>query len=116
MLRRSWQGSACLASSFLPSHTCSYVTAASREWFAGIKCENGAGKVDMGKQPSVETLFKREQALCRKLKKQVADLFDDREQYRARVAKAEQELAEWKQRFDKLLERSPETQPTEGGK
>lgn len=42
----------------------------------------------------------------------------EREQYRARASKAEQECAEWKRRFDQLLAREPITnavgKPVEG--
>jgi hypothetical protein len=62
----------------------------------------------MAKAPSIETQLKTARAELRKLH---IDLLREQQQvahYRARTMKAEQEVAEWKQRFDILLRRDQE--------
>jgi hypothetical protein len=62
----------------------------------------------MAKAPSIETQLKTARAELRKFH---INLLREQQQvahYRARATKAEQEVAEWKQRFDILLRRDQE--------
>lgn len=61
----------------------------------------------MGRVPSTETQLRN---LKRELSREIdrANGFArDRDAYRARATRAEQEVAEWKNRFDALLMRTP---------
>lgn len=59
----------------------------------------------MAKQPSVETQLRRARADCRELNAELIVVRKRAAEYCTRATKAEQELAEWKQRFDILLRR-----------
>lgn len=59
----------------------------------------------MGKQPSVETQLRTAKRDRKEALQLAAELRRDVGTYRARATKAEQEAAEWKARFDKLLEK-----------
>lgn len=61
----------------------------------------------MSRQPSAETQLRNLRAEMRDLSKQLAGTVKDREVYRIRATKAEQECAEWRRRFDLLLARVP---------
>jgi len=55
---------------------------------------------------SAETELRHTTAELRKLNQQLADAIQQRDTFRGRATKAEQESAEWKRRFDLLLEKS----------
>jgi FtsZ-binding cell division protein ZapB len=57
------------------------------------------------RKPSVETQLRGAKSQIAILQKEVRALTAQRDQYRVRATKAEQETAEWKARFDILLKR-----------
>lgn len=59
----------------------------------------------MARPPSPETQLRTTRALIRGLEKELARARQQVTDYRARATKAEQESAEWKRRFDILLQR-----------
>ena len=59
----------------------------------------------MGKIASDATLLRRFKAESNSLKDTLAAMRVERDTFRARATKAEQEVAEWKARFDILLRR-----------
>lgn len=61
----------------------------------------------MARLPSEKTQLANARRTIRELLQQRSDLELERNKYRIRATQAEQEAAEWKQRFDKLLERTP---------
>lgn len=61
----------------------------------------------MSRSPSDKTLLASERRISKELREQLRQASIDVSIYRGRAQKAEQELAEWKARFDKLLERTP---------
>lgn len=64
----------------------------------------------MSRLPSEKTQLATARRETKKLLLEVSKLKSDMEYYRRRAIKAEQEVAEWKARFDALLARlSPET-------
>lgn len=63
----------------------------------------------MSKPPSEKTKLANERRLVKRLRVELMDVQRSMNAYRSRATKAEQELAEWKARFDKLLERTPVT-------
>lgn len=63
----------------------------------------------MGRVASPETQLRAANKRIRELDKLLLDMRESRDQYRARSTRAEQETAEWKFRFDRLLERTPKT-------
>lgn len=67
----------------------------------------------MSRKPSDATLLRAARAELRDARRQRDALKAEAYELRTRANKAEQELAEWKARFDKLLERSPVTQSKE---
>lgn len=63
----------------------------------------------MSKPPSEKTKLANERRLVKRLRVELMDVQRSMNAYRSMATKAEQELAEWKARFDKLLERTPVT-------
>lgn len=63
----------------------------------------------MSKPPSEKTKLANERRLVKRLRVELMDVQRSMNAYRSRATKAEQELAERKARFDKLLERTPVT-------
>lgn len=61
--------------------------------------------------PSAETQLRRVRSDLRAAEKSARENMELAAQYRLRATKAEQELAEWKRRFDLLLARAPEPPP-----
>lgn len=61
----------------------------------------------VGRQASDKTLLASERRLVKRLREEMRQVQMSLTHYRGRATQAEQELAEWKQRFDKLLERTP---------
>jgi FtsZ-binding cell division protein ZapB len=59
----------------------------------------------MGKIASDATLLRRIKAEQNALKETLSEMRVERDSFRARATKAEQETAEWKARFDILLRR-----------
>jgi hypothetical protein len=59
----------------------------------------------MAREPSTETKLRTAKADIRRLYIELARANQAASEYRARATKAEQEAAEWKQRFDVLLRR-----------
>jgi hypothetical protein len=59
----------------------------------------------MAKSPSVETQLRTAKADIRRLHIELNRAAQSVSDYRSRATKAEQEAAEWKQRFDLLLRR-----------
>lgn len=57
----------------------------------------------MSRVPSDATMLRNARREIRDLEKHLAGTVKDRETYRIRATKAEQECAEWKRRFDLLL-------------
>lgn len=57
----------------------------------------------MAKSPSEKTQLTAARRVLRELERERNTLRIERDTYRARATKAEQELAEWKGRFDELL-------------
>lgn len=57
----------------------------------------------MGRQASDKTMLVSERRMNRRLTAELATLRAGLNEYRARTTRAEQELAEWKRRFDELL-------------
>ena len=57
----------------------------------------------MGRQPSEKTQLATARRNIRFFESQMRIVKAEREQYRIRATKAEQELADWKARFDNLL-------------
>ena len=66
----------------------------------------------MSKQPSEKTQLASERRHNKRLLGEMHAVVRERDSYRIRATKAEQELAEWKKRFDLLLARTP---PVNGG-
>jgi outer membrane murein-binding lipoprotein Lpp len=58
----------------------------------------------MSRMPSEKTQLATAKRMVRDLQKEVGNLIVQVGQYRARATQAEQHAAEWKARFDKLLE------------
>lgn len=58
-------------------------------------------------KPSAETRLRHANRRIRELEGMLTKIGDERERYRARATKAEQGEADWKRRFDALLERTP---------
>jgi hypothetical protein len=65
----------------------------------------------MSKAPSEKTLLKRERSLNVSLTKQLNTARIECGSYRVRATKAEQEVAEWKARFDELLKFRQQANP-----
>lgn len=65
----------------------------------------------MSRKPSPETEVRYLRAELRREQKLHGHTKMDRDGYRTRATKAEQECAEWKRRFDVLLARTPEIKP-----
>lgn len=61
----------------------------------------------VGRQASDKTLLLAERRLVKRLREEMREVQDQLFNYRQRATKAEQELAEWKKRFDNLLSRTP---------
>lgn len=61
----------------------------------------------MSKPPSDKTVIANLRRSLREETARTQSAITEREAYRARATRAEQEVAEWKARFDKLLERTP---------
>lgn len=57
----------------------------------------------MAKAPSTDTQLRTTRALLRGVEAELARTRQQATDYRIRATKAEQECAEWKQRFDTLL-------------
>lgn len=66
---------------------------------------------NMAKQPSVETQLRTARADLRRTQAELHRANLAANEYRIRATKAEQEAAEWKSRFDKLLDREPKETP-----
>lgn len=62
----------------------------------------------MGRQASDKTMLASERRLVRRLRTEMAEVQTALNTYRFRATKAEQELVEWKKRFDLLLARTPQ--------
>jgi len=58
----------------------------------------------MSRLPSEKTQLATSRRMIRDLQREVQDLAGEVRRYRFRATQAEQACAEWKQRFDKLLE------------
>ena len=65
----------------------------------------------MAKAPSLETQLRTARADLRRVTLERNDAVKQCSLYRARATKAEQEVSEWKQRFDVLLRRDERTTP-----
>lgn len=65
----------------------------------------------MSKLPSIETQLRHARSDLKGAQASVLALTTQVNNYRARASRAEQEAAEWKRRFDLLLERTPK-EPT----
>lgn len=61
----------------------------------------------MGRIASPETQLRKAERENRALHGKLFDMQAQRDTFRSRVTRAEQEVAEWKSRFDRLLERTP---------
>jgi len=59
----------------------------------------------MGKLPSEKTQLRNAKSEVRRVMDANRVLLNERDHYRVRATKAEQECAEWKTRFDALLRR-----------
>lgn len=57
----------------------------------------------MSKAPSEKTQLATERRLVKRLRVEMMEVQRSLTSYRLRATKAEQELAEWKRRFDELL-------------
>lgn len=57
----------------------------------------------VGRQPSDKTLLANERRVVKQLREELRHANDQRFNYQQRATKAEQELADWKRRFDELL-------------
>jgi hypothetical protein len=57
----------------------------------------------VGRQASDKTLLLGEKRLVKRLREEMREVQDQLFNYRQRATKAEQELADWKRRFDELL-------------
>lgn len=69
----------------------------------------------MTTKPSTETQLRNAKRELKHVEQYVADIKASLEHYRRRATQAEQECAEWKTRFDKLLSAARVTvQPIEG--
>jgi hypothetical protein len=64
-------------------------------------------KVVVGRPASDKTLLTTERRINKRLMNEMHAVSRERDGYRIRATKAEQELAEWKKRFDLLLARTP---------
>ena len=62
----------------------------------------------MSRLPSDATMLRRVNRELRECRSQLAELIRDRDQYKWRCAKFENELSQWKSRFDALLKISGE--------
>lgn len=69
----------------------------------------------MARLPSTETQLRNAHRQLREARGQVATLERTAETYRQRATKAEQEVAEWKRRFNALLARTPKSVPSSSG-
>lgn len=58
----------------------------------------------MSRMPSEKTQLATAKRMIRDLQAEVRNLVDSSNAYRVRATQAEQQTAEWKARFDKLLE------------
>ena len=65
----------------------------------------------MGKLPSAETQLRTERSKMTVLRREFKLVCDERNMYRVRALKADQEVIEWKARFDALLEVNSKQQP-----
>lgn len=65
----------------------------------------------MARKPSAETELRTVKRLLAERTKELAFVTNNREHYRIRATKAEQEVAEWKRRFDELLRLKPSPPP-----
>ena len=65
----------------------------------------------MSKKPSAETELRHARSDLIKIRKDYFALKATCEHYRIRATKAEQEISEWKARFDALLHRSDDHMP-----
>lgn len=65
----------------------------------------------MSKAPSMETQLRNAQREWVYYEKRCEQVSAAHDAWKMRAVKAEQELAEWKSRFDKLLERTPKEAP-----
>mgnify|MGYP003465901709 CR=1 FL=1 len=61
----------------------------------------------MSRTPSLETQVRSLRRQLAEEEQRAVGFMRERDIYRVRATKAEQECAEWKARFDKLLERTP---------
>lgn len=61
----------------------------------------------MSKMRSAETELRQTRSEIKQLKKDVATARMECSIYRTRATQSEQQVSEWKARFDKLLERTP---------
>ena len=68
----------------------------------------------MGKAPSEATQLRTARRELKEAKKEIVMLVRDRNEYRARATKAEQEATDWRSRFDQLLAREPIVTPHTG--
>lgn len=60
---------------------------------------------DMRRQPSDATALRTARTELKRVQGELAQAIRQRDEYRARATKAEQELAQWRERFDLLLRR-----------
>lgn len=66
----------------------------------------------MSKKPSDATLLRHSKRVVKDLERRLEAALSDREAYRSRATKAEQDAADWRRRFDILLVRSPVAVPS----
>lgn len=62
----------------------------------------------MSRLPSAETQLRHARGDLHRTKQELSSLKEVAESYRIRATKAEQEVSEWKRRFDALLKILPE--------
>lgn len=73
----------------------------------------------MGKAPSIETQLRTAKSRIKELERSLSEAEKQRLAYRTRATQAEQESAQWKQRFDILLlitKDGPKATPKDGVK
>lgn len=63
----------------------------------------------MGRIASPETQLRQARSILREVQAELSIVRSSRDEHRARATKAEQEVAEWRKRFDLLLARTPES-------
>lgn len=65
----------------------------------------------MSRAPSEKTQLRTAERVIKQLRAEVLEVRRERDAYRSRATQAEQQVAEWKARFDALLQRMPKESP-----